>query len=613
VKRLRISDGLALPAHEAQTQTFVVYGGKGMGKTNFGAVFAEELHANDLRFSWFDPVGVAWGLKHSADGRGEGVEVLILGGAHGDIPIHPQAGSIVADLVVDEAVSVIVDVSRHVTGKLWTGGEKTRFAIDYFTRLYQRQGERRRPLMQIVDEAGRFVPQDIPARALDIMECVGAIEQLVELGRNVGVGVCLITQRSARMRKSVSELAECMLAFRTVGPRSLKAIEDWFEEYIERKHALELRNRIRELPRGTAMVVSPGWLQVEGEYAIRARETFDSSATPVAGKERRPSGKGARVDLALYEARMAETIEQANANDPTELRRQLREEQKRAHDLGNQVMALRAEQAAAAETVVETIVERVEVPVFTDDDRQLLERAHTAFDEATQAAGFAKNAMERVEWKIAGPEAERVAPRPIDPLRPRAEQAERTERADRTPQPETVAAPARPPAPPAAELDGVSLKPGARRMLDVLAGCRGGFITKAQLATLANIKPTGGTFSSYLSNLRVNGLVRENGNTVAVSDLGAALYDKPPALPPSSELYSVYRRKLKPGAQRMLDVLWEGRHGSGVPRDELAELADVSSAGGTFSSYLSNIRVTGLLDETGGRIALNDVMFWGDR
>lgn len=33
------------------TSTCVVYGGKGMGKTNFGAVVAEEVFASGLRFS----------------------------------------------------------------------------------------------------------------------------------------------------------------------------------------------------------------------------------------------------------------------------------------------------------------------------------------------------------------------------------------------------------------------------------------------------------------------------------------------------------------------------------------------------------------------------------
>jgi hypothetical protein len=43
-KTLKISDELSLPL-DAVTQTLVVYGGKGMGKTNFGGVLCEELYA----------------------------------------------------------------------------------------------------------------------------------------------------------------------------------------------------------------------------------------------------------------------------------------------------------------------------------------------------------------------------------------------------------------------------------------------------------------------------------------------------------------------------------------------------------------------------------------
>ena len=42
MKTLKISRELSLPL-DSQTQTLVVYGGKGQGKTNFCAVFAEEL------------------------------------------------------------------------------------------------------------------------------------------------------------------------------------------------------------------------------------------------------------------------------------------------------------------------------------------------------------------------------------------------------------------------------------------------------------------------------------------------------------------------------------------------------------------------------------------
>jgi len=123
------------------TSTIVIYGGKGMGKTNAGAVIVEELTRCKLRWSILDPLGVSWGLRHSVDGKGEGVECLILGGIHGDIPIEPTGGAVVADLVADESVNVIIDFSRKASGEMWSIGEKVRFVTEYAYQLFRRQGE----------------------------------------------------------------------------------------------------------------------------------------------------------------------------------------------------------------------------------------------------------------------------------------------------------------------------------------------------------------------------------------------------------------------------------------------------------------------------------------
>jgi hypothetical protein len=103
------------------------------------------------------------GIAHSADGKSPGIELLILGGVKGDMPIEPSGGAVVADLVADESVNVLIDISRHANGKMWSIGERIRFVRDYFVQLYARQGEEKRPLMQIVDEAARFAPQMVRA------------------------------------------------------------------------------------------------------------------------------------------------------------------------------------------------------------------------------------------------------------------------------------------------------------------------------------------------------------------------------------------------------------------------------------------------------------------
>src|SRR5574342_310554 len=289
--KVKVSAELALPP-DTVTSTLVAYGGKGMGKTNLGSVLVEELTRCGLRWAWLDPLGVSWGLRHSADGKGPGVECLILGGPHGDIPIEPAGGAAVADVVVEEHVDVLIDFSRKPSGEMWGVGEKIRFVTAYAQRLFQRQGElagghRREPLFQVLDEAARYIPQTIPAGNPDLAKCVAAWQQLVEEGRNIGLGVGLITQRSARMNKDVSELADAMFAFRTVGPNSLEAIMDWLGQHVARDRIRTLAEQVRSLERGEALVVSPGWLKVERVVQIRLRETFDSSATPKPGERAR--------------------------------------------------------------------------------------------------------------------------------------------------------------------------------------------------------------------------------------------------------------------------------------------------------------------------------------
>jgi hypothetical protein len=326
--KLRISDSLSLPPATV-TSTLVTYGGKGMGKTNFGSVLAEELAAARLRFSAIDPMGVWWGLRHSKDGKGKGVECLILGGVHGDIPIEPTGGAVAADLVVDEDVNVIIDISRKPSGETWGVGEKIRFVTEYGSRLFQRQGglvngKRREPLFQILDEAARFIPQMIRAGQPELAMCLSVWAQMVEEGRNFGLGVGLFTQRSARLNKDVAELADAMVAFRTVGPNSIDAVMDWMGEHVPKQHIKDLIEKVRALPVGSCLVISPGWLEVEKIVQIRMRETFDSSATPKPGESvKRVTGEAAKPDLAKYAARMQETIERVKANDPKELKLKL--------------------------------------------------------------------------------------------------------------------------------------------------------------------------------------------------------------------------------------------------------------------------------------------------
>lgn len=85
--KLTMADGLKLPI-EAATQTLLIFGKRGSGKSSTATRFAEQLVAAGVPIAVLDPVDVWWGLKAGRDGKREGgLDVYVFGGAHQDLPL----------------------------------------------------------------------------------------------------------------------------------------------------------------------------------------------------------------------------------------------------------------------------------------------------------------------------------------------------------------------------------------------------------------------------------------------------------------------------------------------------------------------------------------------
>ena len=226
MSELKIANELSLPS-DAVTQTFAILAKRGMGKTYTGNVFAEEMLDDGSQVVVIDPIGVWWGLRTSADGKKSGYPIIILGGDHADVPLESTAGEVIADLVVNEGVSVVLDLSH------FRKNESDRFMTDFAERLYRKN---RDPLHIIVDEADSFAPQR-PMRGQERM--LGAMEDLVRRGRARGIGLTLITQRPAVLNKNVLTQIEVLVTLRMISPQDRAAIDEWVrvhgseEEYAE--------------------------------------------------------------------------------------------------------------------------------------------------------------------------------------------------------------------------------------------------------------------------------------------------------------------------------------------------------------------------------------------
>lgn len=316
-RKLRISKGLELPL-ELMGLATVVYGARGSGKTSFGRVLAEGVHAAGQRFCAIDLKGDWHGLKSSADGRSEGIPVVVFGGERGDLPLEESAGGFVGKVIAGSAQSSILDL------ELFSKGKRLRFLADFFEQLYHHNRE---PLLLLADEAQAYAPQITRFQVgPDASRCLGAVEDLVKLGRKHGIGPVLFTQRGSGLNKEVSELCDLLVAFRTPGPLDQDRIEDWLRANATKEQGKEVIAKLAGLPTGTAVFASghPD-LKLFGVHAVRRPETFDSSATPKVGERRREPSKLAKPDLDELRTQMAEVMQQVESDDPKALRARVAE------------------------------------------------------------------------------------------------------------------------------------------------------------------------------------------------------------------------------------------------------------------------------------------------
>lgn len=327
--KLRISDKLALPLDWMSLAT-VVYGARGSGKTTWGSVAAEEVTKARQRFCTIDLKGDWYGLKSTADGKGQGIPVIVFGGDHADVPLEEGAGTFLAETVANLSQSCILDFENMSKKK------QIAFLADFFETLYHKN---RDPLLLLLDEAQRYAPQ----KPMDPTEgrCLGAVQDIVKLGRKHGLGPVVFTQRGAGLNKEVSELCDMLVAFRTPGPLDQDRIKGWLDANATREQRDDVMGKISGLDTGTAIFASnhPD-LKIFGCYPVRRRETFDSSATPKIGQRKKEPKVLAKPELEELRGKMAAAIERQKADDPKELRRKIVQHEQVISQLERQVRAV---------------------------------------------------------------------------------------------------------------------------------------------------------------------------------------------------------------------------------------------------------------------------------
>lgn len=295
--------------NEALENHIAILGKTGSGKSNAAKVIAERLLHAGKRVCAIDPTGTWWGLRLSEDGKHPSPwPVVIFGGEHADLPISAEHGAAIAETIGSSSTSAIIDTRQMSVGA------RTQFFTAFAETLIARnQGE----LALIIDEAHLFAPQtrvnDPKSSAL-----VHATNNLVSLGRGVGLRIMLLSQRPAKLHKDSLTQVETLVAMRLIHNLDVDAVKTWIGEWADPAKGKEITSALPSLPKGDAFVWAP-----ELDYLKRDHfplvATFDTGK-PLAGKKA-PTLKA--IDLEKIKERLTTVAKEALANDPKVLRAEI--------------------------------------------------------------------------------------------------------------------------------------------------------------------------------------------------------------------------------------------------------------------------------------------------
>src|SRR2546429_299134 len=448
----------------------------------------------------------------------------ILAAKEGDTAAEPRSAALLARRLLELNVSAIIDLYEL------SHQERKHFVRLFLSAMINAPKSLWHPCLVIVDEAHVFAPQAGQSEAME------AVIDLATRGRKRGYCAVLATQRLSKLHKDAAAEMNNKLIGRTgLDIDRKRAAEEL--GFTTKEDAISLRN------------LAPGEFYAFGPAISESVEKV--TVGPVATSHPKA---GARIitQVTPPTAKIRQIIAQL-ADLPQEARQE-----------AQNVEALKTENASLKRRI--TQLEKQPQPVAAPKV-VTIEKPNTSHLKAL-----------RLIQSIA---AKELSPGDVPSVKP------------------TVAD---------TPTDKKPIVGGALRMLQVLASRYPMTFTKSQLALLANLSPKSGTYGTYLSLLRSQGLI-EVGAEISITEEGLHYIGTDKPQPQSQdEVLDMWRNNLTGGARRMFDVLVDAYPGQ-IDKAELGARTDMSSNSGTFGTYLSLLRRNGLAEVTGAYVKANPNLF----
>ena len=581
---------------EALDKHIAILGKTGSGKSNLAKTITEDLLARGARVCVIDPTGTWWGMRLMADGETpSGHPIVIFGGQHADLPIGAAHGEHIARVIGTSSTPAIVD-TRDLTVS-----NRTTFFTDFAETLVRtNRGE----LTLIVDEAHLFMPQAGARAGGAAPAMLHAGNNLVSLGRGVGLRIILISQRPAKLHKDSLTQVETLVAMRLIAPQDRKAIGEWIDEWAQGRDAEGLTASLPSLPTGDAWVWSPEIGHLERASCPLAT-TYDSGRVQVGGNPDLPP-----IELSEISGQLEKIGSDLLADDPKRLKARIRELER---TLRNAPTIVDEESnARRMEAEVERRVEAIVAP-YREKCRKTVEAWEKMIADASSNAHKIAADLDEI-GRISRGLLPEDGPAVAD-ARPQPNAKEAAIR-----QPKVTGSAPGTSAKPASNIQKPCTDPALtgpqQRILNALAWLSElGIADRAsriQVAFLAGYKPGGGAFNNTLGSLRSAGLIEyPSAGEVSLTEEGSMKAETVNMPLTNEALHRAVMEKLSGPQRRVLQPLID-RYPLDMDVHELADDSGYEVGGGAFNNTRGSLRSLGLIDYPGpGRAVALPVLFVG--
>lgn len=579
---IEVARGVPMDANGAATQTVGTIGAKGSGKSYLAGVYVEELVRVHCPVIVLDPVGNWPSVRLAKNGRDPGLAIAIIGGDWGDVPLGEDMGEKLGRFLVEKDGSAVIDLSELSKKK------RKVFVADFCEAFYRASRQKKTPRFLVFEEAQLFAPQKSYEKGEERM--IGAVTDIVRLGRNYGIGSMMVTQRPQSVSKEVLNQIECLFVGAMRGPHERKAIAEWVTE-----QGLDLKDPLSELPKlspGEFFLWSPGWLKYFGKVRIGEKRTFDGSRTPTLGQKSFEGRKFKPIDLGELRA-LVEVEAEAEGEEPAAAApvddREVRELREKKRSVENENAVLRANQQAL----------EAELSTMKGELASVLEGVAGDFEAAALRARQARSKLGTVRSARAAPAASSGVKEGL--ARDDAEGSHRPNYLvnDRAPRREPQARRGEA----SSEIVRSSPTPSRSYGGSLLAAIAAyGPLTRIQLSLFTGKSLKSSTFAMAIKSLADEGEIEDGGGMLTATAHGAARAGNP-RLPKGRALYDHWKGRLTSYDRDIFVVVAEGPK-EGITRTQIADRTGKSLKSSSFAGSIARLKGYRLLEDRSGKVAM---------